>query len=113
MDIEKIREICVSKPFATECFPFDETTLVFKVHEKVFALLLLKHPHRLNLKCDPDEAIQLRETYNFVLPGYHMNKKHWNTITDIENVPDSFIIDNIHNSYQLVWNKLPLRLRSK
>ncbi|QZT35811.1 MmcQ/YjbR family DNA-binding protein [Halosquirtibacter xylanolyticus] len=113
MNIEQIREYCLQKPFTTESLPFDDTSLVFKVHEKMFGLLILKHPHRMNLKCDPEIAIKLRETYDFVIPGYHMNKKHWNTLSELDNIPDDLIIEWINHSYQLVWNKLPKRLQSK
>lgn len=80
MDIEIIRKYCMQKPGASESFPFDETTLVFKVRNKIFALLSLEFPHTLNLKCDPALALELRERYKAVTPGYHMNKKHWNSV---------------------------------
>lgn len=81
MNIEELREYCISKKDVTESFPFDETTLVFKVRGKMFALTDLEGELSINLKCDPDLAIELREKYPAVQPGYHMNKKHWNTIT--------------------------------
>ena len=82
MHIEAIREYCLQKKGAIETFPFDESTLVFKVMDKMFALAPLERlPAQVNLKCDPEKAIELRETFDgVVLPGYHMNKKHWNTV---------------------------------
>jgi len=82
MDIESLRHYALSKEGCEESFPFGESTLVFKVSGKIFLLMSLdEHPLRFNVKCDPDVAIELRETYpESVLPGYHMNKKHWNTI---------------------------------
>ena len=81
MDIEQICEFCLSLPETTECFPFDETTLVFKVAGKMFLYTSLEaEQHCSNVKCDPDLAIELREQYSYVMPGYHANKKYWNTI---------------------------------
>ena len=80
MDAEKIRFYCLSKLIVTECFPFDEYSLAFKVGGKMFALLDLESELRINLKCDPYKAIELREKYSSIIPGYHMNKKHWNTV---------------------------------
>lgn len=80
MNVEEIREYCLSKPGVTESFPFDNTTLVFKVVSKMFALLSLAEDGGLNLKCDPEKAIQLRELHSYVIPGYHMNKQNWNTV---------------------------------
>ena len=80
IDIETYRNYCISKKGVTEEFPFDNETLVFKVSGKMFALAVISHFNSINLKCDPEEAIDLRERYEAVLPGYHMNKQHWNTI---------------------------------
>jgi predicted DNA-binding protein (MmcQ/YjbR family) len=81
MDIEQLREFCLSKPEVEECFPFGPTTLVFKVNGKIFLLASLEsQPLQINVKCDPEEAIELREQYPAVIPGYHMNKKWWNTV---------------------------------
>ena len=108
--LEEIRAYCLNKPHVTESFPFDETTLVFKVHNKIFALFNLeKDPLRINLKCNPEKALELREEYAQVLPGHHMNKKHWNTIV-LEGLPLTLIQQWINNSYQLVWDSLPKRL---
>ena len=108
--IEELREYCLSKKFVSESFPFDESTLVFKVHNKMFALFSLeKDPLRINLKCDPEKAIELREEYWQVIPGYHSNKKHWNTII-IDQLTLSQVCEWIEHSYNLVWEKLPNRL---
>ena len=111
MDIELLREKCLSLPYVEEKFPFDEYTLVFYVGSKLFALTDLQTPNSVNLKCDPEQAIELRERYMGIVPGYHMNKKHWNTVVFNADVSDKLILDLLHNSYQLVWNKLPRKER--
>lgn len=111
MDIELLRENCLSLPYVEEKFPFDEYTLVFYVGSKLFALTDLQTPNSVNLKCDPDQAIELRERYMGIVPGYHMNKKHWNTVVFNADVSDKLILELLHNSYQLVWNKLPRKER--
>lgn len=104
IDIEEIREYALGKPSTTEGFPFDETTLVFKVNNRMFLLLALDaSPHQFNVKCDPDRAIQLREAYpDSVLPGYHMSKIHWNTIVLNGKISKKLIFDWIDHSYELV-----------
>jgi predicted DNA-binding protein (MmcQ/YjbR family) len=102
MNIETIREYCISKKGATEGFPFGEDTLVFKAGGKIFALANLDGDLSNNLKCDPDYAIELREKYNAVTPGYHMNKKHWNTINLDGTVPDKEVFSWIDHSYDIV-----------
>ena len=102
MDIETLRDYCISKPGTTEGFPFGDDTLVFKVKGKIFALANLEGDLRINLKCDPEYAIELREHYPCVIPGYHMNKKLWNTIIADGSVPDREIIRWIDHSYNLV-----------
>lgn len=110
--LEEIRAYCLSKAFVTESFPFDETTLVFKVHNKMFALFgLADEPLRISLKCNPEKVMELREAYAQVLPGYHLNKKHWNTVV-LEDLPLSLIHQWIDDSYQLVWNSLPKKLKN-
>ena len=109
--IEQIRSYCLSKNKVSESFPFDDTTLVFKVHNKMFAILSLdKDPLQMNLKCDPEKAIELREEFHQVIPGYHSNKKHWNTII-LEDIDPNLIFSWIDHSYQLVWNNLPKKLK--
>jgi len=102
MNIEEIREYCLSKACITESMPFDETTLVFKVKNKMFALLHIEEPHSVNLKCDPNLAIDLRERYQSVLPGYHMNKRYWNTIILDGLVSDKLVCEWIDHSYNQV-----------
>jgi predicted DNA-binding protein (MmcQ/YjbR family) len=103
MNIEEFRDYCLSKKYVTESFPFDEVTLVFKVANKMFALAGLEHqPAKVNLKCDPERAIELREEYAEVIEGFHMNKKLWNTITIEGNLPTDLIIELIDHSYDLV-----------
>ena len=103
MNIETISEYCLKKKGAIEDFPFDEETLVFKVGGKMFALIPLeKIPLQINLKCDPEKAIALREQYPSVTPGYHMNKKYWNTIRLDGSVPDRLIREWVLDSYRLV-----------
>ena len=106
MDAEEFREYCLAKPRVTEAMPFGEDTLVFKVAGKIFALLSLDAvPPRANLKCDPDRALELRDRYEQVLPGYHMNKKHWNTVTLDGEIPARTIAEMIDYSYDLVQSK--------
>jgi predicted DNA-binding protein (MmcQ/YjbR family) len=102
MDIESLREYCLSMEDVTESFPFDDETLVFKVGGKIFVLLSLEGELSINLKCDPALAIELRERYPSVTPGYHMNKKHWNTVIVDGSVPDKEIFSWIDHSYLLV-----------
>jgi predicted DNA-binding protein (MmcQ/YjbR family) len=102
MNVEIIREYCISKANVTEGFPFGEDTLVFKVKGKIFALVNLGGDLSINLKCDPLYALELRERYSSVTPGYHMNKKHWNTIYLDGTVPDKKVFSWIDHSYDLV-----------
>jgi predicted DNA-binding protein (MmcQ/YjbR family) len=102
MNIEILREYCISKAGVTESFPFGEDTLVYKVKGKIFALANLDGDPSVNLKCDPAFAIELREKYSSVTPGYHMNKKHWNTIMLDGSIPDVEILAWIDHSYNLI-----------
>lgn len=102
MNIEILREHCISKRNVTESFPFGDDTLVFKVAGKIFALVNLEGDLTINLKCDPSLALELRERYAAVTPGYHMNKKHWNTIYIDGTVPDKEVLSWIDHSYDLV-----------
>jgi len=113
MNIEEIRTYCLTKPGVTEDFPFGEETLVFKVGGKIFALAGLDNqPPTINLKCDPERAIELRETYDAVRPGYHMNKKHWNTVTVDGSFPRAKLEEWITHSYDLVYTSLPKTIRT-
>jgi predicted DNA-binding protein (MmcQ/YjbR family) len=105
MDIESLREYCISKKNATESFPFGDDTLVFKTDGKIFALVNLDGDLSINLKCEPAFAIELRERYSSVTPGYHMNKKHWNTIQLDGSIPDKEIFSWIDHSYERVKGK--------
>jgi predicted DNA-binding protein (MmcQ/YjbR family) len=108
MNLEDFREHCLTKPNVTEGTPFGEDTLVFKVGGKMFALASLDEvPPRVNLKCDPDLALELRDRYEEVQPGYHMNKKHWNTIELNGRIPPAELRQMIDQSYDLVAAKLP------
>jgi len=111
MNIEDIRDYCIGKKSTTESFPFDETTLVFKVKNKMFALTDTKGPLSINLKCDPETAIELREKYDAVLPGYHMNKKLWNTVMIDGRIDDYLIMEWIDDSYKLMVENLPKKER--
>ncbi len=107
MNIEDLRTYCLAKAHVTESFPFDTSTLVFKVADKMFALTGLdKIPHSVNLKCDPDEAILLRECFGAVSPGYHMNKKHWNTILLEDDMSNLELKQWVDHSYDLVVKSL-------
>jgi len=103
MNVEDFHAYCMSKKGVEETFPFDKETLVFKVMGKMFALTGLEHPEfRVNLKCDPDRAIELREQYPAIQPGWHMSKKHWNTVYFEEDLEDAFLRELIDHSYDLV-----------
>jgi predicted DNA-binding protein (MmcQ/YjbR family) len=102
MNIELLRDYCINKPQTTEGFPFGEDTLVFKVKGRIFALANLDGDLSINLKCDPGLALELREKYSAVTPGYHMNKKHWNTVILDGSVPDKEVFSWIDHSYDLV-----------
>jgi len=113
MDLEKVCDYCLKKKSATESLPFDEDTPVYKVMGKMFCLVNLIPPVSINLKCDPEIAIELREKYNEVQPGYHMNKTHWNTVFLTNNISDKLILEWIDNSYNLIVAKLPKTVREK
>jgi len=112
MDIESLREYCLGKKAVEESFPFGETTLVFKVKGKMFLLVGLDEPVlQFNVKCDPEEAIEWREKYPAVQPGYHMNKRLWNTVIVDGSIPARVLRQMIDDSYRLVVLSLPKRLR--
>jgi len=113
LNAESIREYCIEKEGTTEGFPFGEDTLVFKVNDKMYCLMSLdESPLKINLKCDPEIAIELREEYEAVLPGYHMNKKLWNTVVIDGSIADKQIKEFINWSYDLV-NAKASRVKSK
>ena len=112
MNQETFREYCLSLPNTHESLPFGPNTLVFKVFDKLFALMPMDEEiFSCNLKCDPEQAIELRAKHDFILPGYHMNKVHWNTIKTNHSQYNDLIIQLIDHSYQLVLNSIPLKKR--
>ena len=111
MNVELLRSFCISKKAVTESFPFNEDVLVFKVMNKMFCLISLEEADRMNVKCDPELAMQLREKYPCVLPGYHMNKNLWNTVVFDGSVPDSQLLEWVEHSYDLVVASLPRKDR--
>ncbi|SMO58067.1 MmcQ/YjbR family DNA-binding protein [Solitalea koreensis] len=113
MNIELLRDHCVSKNGVTEECPFGDDTLVFKVKGKMFCLISLSDPNFCNLKCAPEYAIELREKYAEVQPGYHMSKKHWNTVNFKGALTDKEILHWIDDSYNLVIAGLPVKLKQE
>ncbi|ADY53460.1 protein of unknown function DUF419 [Pseudopedobacter saltans DSM 12145] len=111
MNIEELRDYCLTFKAVTEELPFGPDTLVFKVHGKVFLLIGLNNPDSFNVKCDPEEAVRLREEYSEVVPGYHMNKKHWNTVSLNGRLNNQQLEKMIENSYWLVVGSLPKKVR--
>ncbi|GAB3181448.1 MmcQ/YjbR family DNA-binding protein [Telluribacter humicola] len=114
MNIENLRDLCLQLPGVTEEFPFGEETLVYKVMGKIFLLTSLDSAEfRFNVKCNPEKAGELREQYSCVLPGYHMNKKHWNTIIADGSVPDKLLREWVTDSYTLVVESLPKKVQNE
>ena|SRR5436190_3595263 len=117
MNLEDYYNYCLSKKGVTEHFPFDEDTLVFKVGGKMFALSSLSEWERgepsVNLKCDPERSQFLRSEYESIQPGYHMNKKHWNTVAVNKDATDKLIMELIDHSYNLVFESLPKKIKSE
>lgn len=104
LELEAVRDYCLQKPGTSEDFPFDEETLVFRVMNKIFLLTNVERqcPAQVNLKCEPTRALELREQFQAIEPGYHMNKKHWNTLTLNDTLTDELIFELIDHSYALV-----------
>jgi len=114
MNIEDIRLYCLSKVEVTESFPFDNSTLVFKVANKMFLLVgLNNNPLSFNAKCEPEKAIALREEYEAILPGFHMNKQHWNTVIVDDSLPEKLLKSLIDDSYNLIVSSLPKKVREQ
>lgn len=114
MNIETLRSYCIGKNGVTEEFPFGPETLVFKVKGKVFLLTSLDGDGlQFNVKCDPEKAIELRDRYDAVQPGYHMNKKHWNTVVVDGSIPIHLLKEMIDDSYELVVQSLPKKIREE
>lgn len=111
MNQDNIKEYCFSKKGVSCDFPFDEQTLVYRVMGKMFLLTDIDgFPISMNLKCDPEKAVELRERYEAIKPGYHMNKKHWNTVLCDGTISDNLILELIDHSYTLVKNSLPKKI---
>lgn len=113
MNIETFREYCIAKKGVTEEFPFGGSTLVFKVMGKMFSLTDLEGEFFINLKCDPELAVELREQYPAVQPGYHMNKKYWNTVNINGSIASKMIFEWIDHSYNLIIENLPRKLKNE
>ncbi|NOU60859.1 MmcQ/YjbR family DNA-binding protein [Marinifilum caeruleilacunae] len=113
MNIEELRMYCLSKKGVTESFPFDEETLVFKVLDKMFLLTNINKELSMNVKCEEDIAVELREEYSAVLPGYHMNKRYWNTVLIDGSVSDDLLKSWIDKSYHLVIEKMPKKKQAE
>ncbi len=113
MNIEIFREHCIAKKVVEETFPFDNDTLVFKVMGKMFALISISDPTHVNLKCSPDYAVELRQEFEAVKPGFHMNKANWNTVTFNSDANDKLILEWLDLSYDLVVAGLTKKLQKE
>ena len=113
MNVESLREYCLSLPLATEDFPFDETTLVFRVVGKIFAMLDLERPDVVSLKCNPDYALQLREEHPEISGAWHMNKKYWNQVNLSGHLEDGLVQGLVRHSYAEVVKKLTRKERAE
>jgi len=114
MNVEEFREYCLLKRGVTEEFPFDDVTLVYKVMGKMFAIVPLERfPSQVNLKCDPERALELRENYDgIIMPAYHMSKTHWNTLF-FEQVPTKLLIELTEHSYELIVAKFTKKVKAE
>lgn len=113
MNTEELRDYCLQKPFAEEAMPFGEETLVFKVGGKLFLLTNLNQGNRFNVKCNPERAIELRESYSEVQPGFHMNKVHWNTVYMDGALTRKQLHEMIDHSYELIVQSLPKKIKAE
>ncbi len=113
MTLEYYRAYCLEKPGVTEDTPFDEDALCFRVGQKIFSICSIEQFQYINLKCDPEWAAQLREEYIGITPGYHMNKKTWNSVSTQGNVPDKLILELADHSYDLVLGSLPKKIQAE
>lgn len=110
MNIESVRDYCLSLPFVTEDFPFDETTLAFRIMEKIFAMIDLEDTKWFVLKCEPERALDLRDRYSEITGAWHMNKKYWNQLDLYGDLTDGFVKSLIRHSYAEVVKKLPKKM---
>ncbi len=113
MDIEYLRKYCLDKKGVTEGMPFDDNVLVFKVGKKIFSLLSLNNFDFVNLKCDPEKSIELREEHEGIKGAFHMNKKHWNSVYVNSDVPDKLLLELVDHSYDLVLKSLTKKLQEE
>lgn len=113
INVESYREYCLSKPGCSEGFPFDESTLVFKVMGKIYALSNVDTFEFINLKCKPERAVALRDQHSAIRPGYHMNKQHWNSVYVDGTLPDELIFELIDHSYELIAASLSKQLKAE
>lgn len=117
MNIQQFYEYCLAKKGVTEHFPFDDDVLVFKVGNKMFALSSVKSWEKeeaaINLKCDPERALELRAEYEGIQPGYHMSKQHWNTVSVHSDIPLSLLKELINHSYELIFKSLTKKLQAE
>jgi predicted DNA-binding protein (MmcQ/YjbR family) len=113
MNIEEFRNFCLSFKGATENLPFDENTLVFKVMNKMFALVNIDEFDYTNLKCEPEKCVELRNEYDSITPGFHMNKKHWISVKTDGSIPDDLLKNLITNSYNLIVAKLTKKQKNE
>ncbi|MEO9966345.1 MAG: MmcQ/YjbR family DNA-binding protein [Reichenbachiella sp.] len=113
INVESYRDYCLSKPGTSEGFPFDNSTLVFKVMGKMYALANIETFEFINLKCDPERAVELRDQHPAIRPGYHMNKQHWNSVYPDGTLPDELIYELIDHSYTLIAASLPKKLKEE
>lgn len=111
--LEQIRNYCIAKPGVEETLPFDEVSPVYKVMGKMFAIISVTPPHSISLKCDPERAVELREEYEGITPGYHMNKAHWNTVQFDGSVHVGLVNELVDHSYNLVVSALPKKLKEE
>lgn len=113
MNIEEVREYCLSLPQVTEDFPFDDTTLAFRIEQKIFAMVDLENTQWFVLKCEPEYALDLREKHSEINGAWHMNKKHWNQLNLFGTLPDKLVKHLIRHSYNEVVNKLPRKVKDE
>ncbi len=113
MNLDEIREYALKKRCVTECQPFGDDTLVYKVLDKIFMLMSIEVPVQINLKCEPEHAIELRERYESVIPGYHMNKTHWNSVILDNTIPPKEIMKMVDESYDLIVKAFPKKKKDE